>query len=275
MARAVLVTGASSGIGRASVRLLRKRGFLAVPTARKEEDLQSLREEGFNPLYLELTDPASIQRAAEAFLEMSEGRPYGVFLNAGFAVPGAVEDLEVDWVRWQFEGNLFGHLDLLNRLLPAMREAGEGRVVFNSSVLGFLVGRYRGAYSASKYAMEAFADAYRMELAGSGIFVSLIEPGPILTRFRENALAVFKKTLAKKLDQSPHRATYAKLLKKLEKPGPASPGTLPPEAVAKALLHALTARRPKMRYFVTWPTYAGFWAKRLLPMALWDRVLDR
>ena len=201
------------------------------------------------------------------------GAPEGVLI-AGFAVPGAVEDLEADWIRWQFEGNLFGHLDLLNRLLPAMRRAGEGRVVFNSSVLGFLVGRYRGAYSASKYAMEAFADAYRMELKGSGVYVSLVEPGPILTRFRENALKVFEKTLAHKLDQSPHQATYARLLEKLKKPGAASPGTLPPEAVAKALLHALTARRPKMRYFVTWPTYAGFWGKRLLPMQLWDRLLS-
>jgi len=275
MKRAVLITGASSGIGRASARLLAEKGFLVVPTARKEEDLESLREEGFKPIHLELTDPASVARAAGAFLEMSGGRPYGVFLNAGFAVPGAVEDLEVGWVRWQFEGNLFGHLDLLNRLLPAMRRAGEGRVVFNSSVLGLLVGRFRGAYSASKYAMEAFADAYRMELAGSGVFVSLIEPGPILTRFRENALKAFEKTLAKKIEQSPHRATYQKLLEKLEKPGPASPGTLPPEAVARALLHALSAPRPKIRYFVTWPTHLGFWAKRLLPMSLWDRALDR
>lgn len=274
MERAVLITGASSGIGRVSARLLKEKGFFVVPTARKDEDLRSLEEEGFAPVYLELTDPASVREAARAFLEKSEGRPYGVFLNAGFAVSGAVEDLEVDWIRWQFEGNLFGHLDLLNRLLPAMRRAGEGRVVFNSSVLGFLVGRYRGAYSASKYAMEAFADAYRMELAGSGVYVSLIEPGPILTRFRENALKVYEKTLAQKLDQSPHRATYARLLEKLKKPGAASPGTLPPEAVAKALLHALTARRPKMRYFVTWPTYAGFWGKRLLPMSLWDRLLS-
>ncbi len=275
MRRAVLVTGASSGIGRASARLFRDRGFWVVPTARKEEDLAALEDEGFAPLALELTDAASIERAAEAFLERSGGRPYGLFLNAGFAVPGAVEDLRPEWIRWQFEGNLFGHLDLVNRVLPAMRRAGEGRIVFNSSVLGFLVGRYRGAYSASKYAMEAFADAYRLELEGSGVFVSLIEPGPILTRFRENALRVFEATLAREMEKSPHRQTYARLLEKLRRPGPAAPGTLPPEAVARAALHALTARRPRIRYFVTWPTYAGFWAKRLLPMALWDRVLGR
>jgi NAD(P)-dependent dehydrogenase (short-subunit alcohol dehydrogenase family) len=269
-ARSILITGCSSGIGLACARTLRARGWRVLATARKEADLARLEQsEGLETLRLELSDPRSVSAAAEEALLRTDGKLYALFNNAGMAQVGAVEDLSPDHLRHQLEVNVVGAHELIRRVLPAMRANGTGRIVQCSSVLGLVAAPYRGAYSASKYAMEALSDALRLELRGTGVAVSLIEPGPIRTRLIENALANFRATV--NLEGSPHRDLYRARLAAMEAGGRKA-FKLEPEAVAAKLVHALESRRPKARYFVTMPTYFSAFAKRILPTALLDRI---
>lgn len=265
-ARSVLVTGASTGIGRTTAGMLRDRGYRVLVTARKADDLAELEREGFEAIPLDLADPDSVAACAKAAIEHTGGGPWGLFNNAGFGLPGAVEDLTRDALRHQFEVNLFGTVDLTRRLLPAMRRAGSGRIVMNSSVVGFFALPFRGAYSASKFALEGISDALRRELAGTGVFVSLIQPGPVRSRFRENARAAFGHHLDP--ERSAHAERYARLARRNLSADP--PFTLPPEAVGRVVLKALSARRPRARYRVTVPAHAMALLTRLLP----DRGLD-
>jgi NAD(P)-dependent dehydrogenase (short-subunit alcohol dehydrogenase family) len=267
--RSVLVTGASTGIGHETARMLRGRGYRVLATARKADDLATLAAEGFEALPLDLADPDSVAACASAAIDRTGGGgPWALFNNAGFGLPGAVEDLTRAALRAQFEVNLFGTVDLTVRLLPAMRRAGTGRVVMNSSVLGFVSLPLRGAYTASKHALEAIADTLRLELHGTGVFVCLIEPGPVRSRFRENALAAFAGHVDP--EESPFAARYARATARGFAAINEPPFTLPPEAVARAVLKALSARRPRARYRVTLPAHALGVLTRLLP----DRALD-
>jgi NAD(P)-dependent dehydrogenase (short-subunit alcohol dehydrogenase family) len=184
-----------------------------------------------------------------------------------------VEDLSRDVLRAQFETNLFGWHQLTNLVLPVMRRQGHGRIIHNSSVLGFVALRYRGAYNASKYALEGLADTLRLELAGTDIHVSLIEPGPITSRFRENAFAAYKRNIEP--DVSAHRGKYMQMEQRLTTKGPVVPFTLPPEAVLKKVIQALESPRPKARYYVTFPTYLFAFLKRVLTDRALDRILGR
>jgi NAD(P)-dependent dehydrogenase (short-subunit alcohol dehydrogenase family) len=180
--RTVLITGCSSGIGLASARELKRRSWRVFATARKPEDIARLEEEeGVESFYLDYAEPNSIAEVAERVLEAAHGRLDALFNNGAYGQPGAVEDLTREVLRAQFEANVFGWHDLTRRIIPAMREQGAGRIVFCSSVLGLISAPYRGAYCASKFAVEALADALRLELAGTGLQVVLIEPGPIAT----------------------------------------------------------------------------------------------
>lgn len=273
MDRAVLITGCSSGIGLCVARGLKKRGYRVFASARQEADVKRLQEEGFDSLQLDYADPESIARAVGNLLEQTEGRLYGLFNNGAYGQPGAVEDIPRNVLREQFETNLFGWHDLTCRLIPTMRRQGEGRIIQNSSVLGFVALSYRGAYNASKYALEGLSDTLRLELHGTGIHISLIEPGPIESRFRANAYAQFKKNIDGK--NSFHHAAYKAMEERLSKVGPAMPFTLPPEAVLKRVIHALESPRPRARYYVTFPTYLFGTLKRLLPVKALDWVLRR
>lgn len=272
-ASAILLTGCSSGIGYAAAQGLRERGYRVFATARRLEDVQALAGEGFEALQLDLTSSASIDAAVGEVLARADGDLYALFNNAGYGQPGAVEDLSRDALREQFETNLFGLHELTCRVLPAMRRRGRGRIIHNGSLLGYVALRYRGAYNASKFALEGLTDTLRLELAGTGIHVSLIEPGPIESRFRQNALQAFLRhnTAA----GSVHAATYLAMIARLAKVGPAAPFTLPPASIMKPLLHAMESPRPRARYRLTVPAHA-FWAmKRLLPTAVLDIVLGR
>ena len=184
--RTVLITGCSSGIGLASAREMKTRGWRVFATARKPEDIARLKAEGFDSLYLDYAEPKSIAAAADQVLQATGGTLDALFNNGAYGQPGAFEDLKPDVLRAQFEANFFGWHDLTARIIPAMRAQGAGRIVFCSSVFGFIAAPYRGAYCASKFAVEALADTLRLELAGTGIKVSLIEPGPIASRFLEH-----------------------------------------------------------------------------------------
>ena len=262
-AREILVSGCSSGIGLCVARGLRARGYRVFATARKVEDVQRLREEGLTSYQLDLDDSDSIQTAGDRGREDTGGRLYGLFNNGGYGQSGAVEDLPRAALREQFETNVFGWVELTNRVLPVMRAQGDGRILQNSSVLGIVALPYRGAYNASKFAIEGFSDTLRMELHGSGVHVSVIEPGPIVSRFGDNSYKAYRKHIDP--SRSVHGGAYAAMEKRLTGKRGATPFTLPPEPVLKCVIHALEARRPKIRYPVTVPTYVFAWLKRLLP----------
>jgi len=268
--RSVLITGCSSGIGLASALAMKERGWRVFATARKPQDLVRLKDDlGLESLYLDYTEPDSIAAAGTHVLEATDGALTALFNNGAYGQPGAVEDVTPDVLRAQFETNVIGWHDLTRRVIPTMRARGEGRIVFCSSVLGLIAAPYRGAYCASKFAVEALADALRMELGGTGLQVSLIEPGPIATRFVEHALAAYRRNID--MEGSAHREIYRTRLAKMEEGGNQS-FKLGPEAVAAKLVHALEAKRPKARYYVTFPTYAAAFLRRLLPTRALDAV---
>lgn len=272
-ARAILITGASTGIGYYSAKALHQAGYRVIASCRKMADVSRLQAEGLTCIHLDLADPDSVAAAVEKTLTLTHGNLYALFNNGAYGQPGAVEDLTRETLKTQFETNFFGWADLTNRLLPGMIARGQGRIIHNSSVLGFAAMPFRGAYNASKFALEGLADTQRLELRGTGVHVSLIEPGPILSEFRRNALAALEANID--IKSSRHQVGYEKALERLTKVGKAMPGTLGPEAVHRKLVHALESRRPKPRYYVTWPTYLMGSLKRVLSTRMMDRVLAR
>ena len=272
-ARPVLITGSSSGIGLCVAHGLKTLGYSVIASARNIDDVQRLQDEGLTAIQLDLADSESIHSAIEQTLSLTGGEIFALFNNGAYGQPGAVEDLSREVLRAQFETNLFGTIELTNLLIPVMRRQGAGRIIFNSSVLGLITLPYRGAYNASKFALEGIVDTLRQELVSSGIHVSLIEPGPIESRFRANAFAAYKKHID--ANHSAHCETYSRMEKRLQKKGPAAPFTLPPEVVLNKVSHALTARRPRPRYYVTVPTYLFGTLRRLCSTRLLDRILLR
>jgi NAD(P)-dependent dehydrogenase (short-subunit alcohol dehydrogenase family) len=206
-------------------------------------------------------------------LSRTDGRLDALFNNGAYGQPGAVEDLTREVLRTQFETNLFGWHELTNLVMPVMRRQGYGRIVHNSSVLGLVALPFRGAYNASKYALEGLTDTLRLELQGTGIHVSLIEPGPITSRFRANAFAAYRRHIDPQ--SSVHRERYRQMEQRLTTDGPVVPFTLPPEAVLKKVIRALESRRPRARYYVTFPTWLFAFLKRVLTQRALDRILAR
>ena len=268
----VLMTGCSTGIGYACAVELKKRDYRVICSARKEKDVIRLSEQGFETLQLDLADSTSIQQAVKELVVLTDGKIDALFNNGAFGQPGAVEDLTRDVLRNQFETNLFGTHELTNLIIPLMRKQGQGRIIYTSSVLGFVALKYRGAYNASKFALEGLVDTLRLELHGTGIKFSLIEPGPIESDFRKNSVVLYHENIDP--TSSYHQATYQAMEERLQKKGASVPFTLPAEAVAQKLIHALESKRPKVRYYVTLPTYLFGFLKRILP-APWLDVLLR
>ncbi|MFP4154592.1 MAG: SDR family NAD(P)-dependent oxidoreductase [Halothiobacillaceae bacterium] len=269
--RHVLITGCSSGIGRCVAEGLQARGHRVVATARRAEDVAALEASGLVAARLDLDDSDSTQQGFSEALERLDGRLDALFNNGAWGLPGAVEDLSRAALAAQLQTNLLGWLELTNLAIPVMRAQQFGRIIQNSSVLGLAAFPYRGAYVASKFALEGLSDTLRLELRGSGIDVCLIEPGPIESRFRANALRAFEHWIDP--HQSVHAKAYAAQLDRMRNPGPAAPFTLPPDAVLRRVIHALESRRPRARYPVTLPTRVFGTLRRLLPTRLMDRVL--
>ncbi|WP_434654358.1 SDR family NAD(P)-dependent oxidoreductase [Chromobacterium violaceum] len=266
--RTILITGCSSGIGYHTAKWFREKGWRVFASCRRQEDVERLLAEGFESLRLDVDDAALIRAALDEVLARTGGRLDALFNNAGFGQPGAVEDISRQAMREQFETNLFGPWELSNAVMKTMRAQGHGRIVYNSSILGFAAMRWRGAYNASKFAMEGLCDTLRQELHGTDIHVSLVEPGPIESRFRPNALAKFLKNVD--IDGSVHRDNYQQQLERLRKEGHAAPFTLPATAVAEAVWRAVTSRRPRARYRVTFPTKLFWFLRRVLPQRWYD-----
>ncbi len=271
--RSILITGCSSGIGECVARGLHERGYRVFASVRHADDRAALQQAGIECLLLDYSDSASIRSAVEQVLEQTGGRLYALFNNGAYGQPGACEDLSREAMRQQFETNVFGWMELTNLLIPVMRAQGYGRILQNSSILGFVAMPMRGAYNASKFAIEGFSDTLRLELAGTDIHVSLIEPGPVESRFRANAYRAFQQHI--EVEKSVHRERYLKMIPRFETVGNVQPFTLPPEAVLKRVVHALESARPKIRYPVTFPTYLFAALKRLLSDRMLDRILRR
>lgn len=269
--KSILITGCSSGIGLYTAQKLQQDGYQVFATARKPEDVERLKQLGLNSLQLDLNDSLSIKNAVIRVLGQTDGKLYALFNNGAYGLPGAVEDLSREALRAQFETNVFGTLELTNYILPVMRQQGYGRIIQNSSILGFAAMPYRGAYNGSKFALEGLTDTLRQELHETSIHISLIEPGPIESSFRQNAFIAFNKYID--TTNSAHQSNYQSMITRLNKEGPAAPFTLGPEAVYEKVLHALTAKRPKARYYVTIPTYIMGYLKRLLSSRVMDWVL--
>ncbi|MCL4150506.1 UNVERIFIED_CONTAM: hypothetical protein GTU68_054226 [Idotea baltica] len=236
---------------------MKKRGWRVFATVRNESDLHRLQSEGLSVLLLDYTSQNSITKCARDVLAQSDDRLDALFNNGAYGQSGAVEDLSVDALRAQFEANVFGWHELTRLLIPSMRRNAAGRIVQCSSILGFISMKYRGAYSASKHAVEALSDTMRMELLGSGVHVSLIEPGPIESRFVERSIEIYAKRLARM------------------KRGGASTFKLGPDAVQKRLVHALESSNPRPRYYVTTPTYVMGFLKRVLSHRALSRFLAK
>ena len=273
MSRFVLITGCSSGIGYHAARRLQEEGFSVIASARRPQDVARLQAEGLTAIQLDLADSTSIQTAVQQTLEICGGHLYGLFNNGAYGQPGALEDLPTAALRAQFESNFFGWHELTRALLPSMLAANEGRIIQNSSVLGLVAMKYRGAYNASKFAIEGYTDTLRLELRGTGVQISLIEPGPIASQFRANALAALRQHID--LEHSRHATVYLQTLSRLEKVVPGNRFTLPPEACMAPLLHALNARRARPRYQVTTPSKWMNLLRGWLPTRLLDALVAK
>ena len=269
-ARTILVTGCSSGIGHHAALGMKARGWRVLAAARSEGDMARLAGEGLESFRLDYADTASIAAAVDAVLAATGGRLDALFNNGGYAQPGAIEDLDTDLLRAQFEANVFGWHDLTRRIIPVMRRQGHGRIVFNASILGFVAARFRGAYVASKHAIEGYADTLRIELTGTGIDVVIIEPGPIESRFRATAAGH-----AEGIDiaGSVHRGAYERALAGRKEGQGEDRFRRGPEAVLEALVHAVESKRPRARYRVTTPTKVAAFLKRVLPTRTMDRII--
>ena len=269
----ILITGCSSGIGLHLAQSLKEYGYQIYASARKIEDVEKLSQLGLRCLHLDVACSKSIQSAVKTLLEETDGQLYALINNAGFGQPGAVEDLKREVLQQQFETNLFGLVELTNCILPAMHKQGYGRIIQISSVLGFVAMPFRGAYIASKFALEGISDTLRLELKNTNIYISIVEPGPITSRFRQNSLLLFNKNIDS--EKSRFHNQYQTTISRLEIKGPAVPFTLEPEAVKKKVLLALKSTSPKARYYVTVPTYIFAYLKKILPTNMLDGILSK
>ena len=274
MQKSILITGCSSGIGHDAAHGLKRAGWRVFATCRKQSDCERLRGEGLESFPLDYDDTDSITAAVEEALSRTGGTLDAVFNNGAFACPGAVEDLPTDALRAIFQTNLFGYHDLTRRVIPVMRAQGHGRVVNCSSVLGLVGIRWRGAYVATKFAMEGLTDVLRLEMRDTNLKFILIEPGPVTSLIRQNAIPHFERWIDWKA--SPRRAQYETgLVKRLYEDSGPDRFELPASAVTAKLIRALEAPNPKARYYVTTPTHAMGIARRILPPGLLDWVLSR
>ena len=269
--RSILITGCSSGIGLRAAEVLHARGYRVLATVRKPKDVRRLEKLGLETYQLDLASSESVTDGAAQALQRTGGRLYALFNNGAYGQPGAVEDLSRDVLRAQFETNVLGWHQLSCELLPSMRQRKCGRIIQNSSILGLIALRFRGAYVASKFAVEGLTDALRLELSGSGVYVSLLEPGPITSRFRDNAFAAYRANI--RPERSAHKRTYRAVESRLAADDDVGYFTLSADAVVDKLLHALEARRPKPRYYITTPTYLLGALRRVLSTRALDSVL--
>jgi NAD(P)-dependent dehydrogenase (short-subunit alcohol dehydrogenase family) len=267
----ILITGCSSGIGHDAAVALKKRGHCVVASCRKQADVDRLIAQGCDAVLMDLDDSASIAQAFSDMLTKTEGRLDVLINNAGYGQAGALEDISRDVMRRQFETNVFGLLELTNMAIPVMRLQGYGRIINLSSVLGIISMPFRGAYNASKYAVEALCDTLRLELRDSNIQVSCVEPGPIDSQFRENVVANSLQYID--MENSHFHKQYRTMLGDYRTQKSDSIFTKSTKAVISKLIHAIESDKPAARYPVTFPAWLFVVLKRILPVRILDHLL--
>ena len=274
MQKSILITGCSSGIGLDAAHGMRARGWRVFASCRQQRDCDRLRAQGFDSPRIDYTDQDSITSGLAQVLEETGGTLDALFNNGAHGLPGAIEDVPTDGLRHIFETNVFGWHELTRQVIPVMREQGHGRIVQCSSVLGLVAFPWRGAYVATKYAIEGLTDTLRLELRDTGIQVVLIEPGPITSKLREKAIPMFERYIDWK--NSALREKYeGSLLKRLYESSGPDRFELPASAVTAKLARAVEARNPRPRYYVTTPTYIARVLQRALPTRAADHILSR
>ena len=268
--KTILITGCSSGIGYATAKQLQKQQWQVYASCRQSKDVERLRQEGFQCLQLDITDDKQINLAFAQIIK-EQGRLDALFCNAGYGQTGAVEDIPRQALKEQFETNVFGTWQCINAAMRIFRQQKQGRILVNSSILGFAAMPWRSPYNSSKAALESLCDTLRLETFGSGIYISLLEPGPIISHFRQNALIKFKQYID--IDASIHKQAYQAQLNRLQRKEQVAPFTLSAEQCAEVCIRALTSHQPKARYRVTIPTHIFWYLKKWLPTIWLDWIL--
>ncbi|HIF9198183.1 TPA: SDR family NAD(P)-dependent oxidoreductase [Photobacterium damselae] len=269
----ILITGCSSGIGFYCAKQLHQAGHHIVATCRTEHDHKTLQQLGISTVNMEMSDDISIEKGFAQALTLLNGKIDILFNNAAYGQPGALEDLPTEALKEQFATNFFGWHTLTRLTIRQMLKQKSGKIVQNSSVLGLVAMKYRGAYNASKFAIEGYTDTLRLELADTPIHISLIEPGPIESQFRATAKRYFERYI--NIEHSRHQLSYKQTLERLGNPSPSNRFTLQPDAVYQRLLSIIEAKQPKARYFVTQPTYIFAFLRRVLPNWLLDKIVSK
>lgn len=275
MAGTLLITGCSTGIGYHCAQGMKERGWQVIASCRKQADVDRLRAEGFESVLIDYQDEDSIHSGFEEALSLMNGRIDVLFNNGAFGIPGMAEDMPTAALRDIFEANFFGWHTLTRLALPVMRQQKNGRIVQCSSILGFITLPARAAYNATKFAVEGLSDTMRLELHGTGIYVSLIEPGPVTSKIRENNIPHYEKWIKPNAESSVWAEFYRKKLEPRLYNGGEDRFELGPESVLKRLIHACESSRPKPRYYVTTPTYLMGGLKRILSTRALDWVLRK
>ena len=269
--KTVLITGCSSGIGFCLANGLRAAGYRVFATARKEKDITKLKELGFDAFLLDLASSSSIKAAISKLYQKTDSL-YALINNGAYGQAGALEDISREALEKQFQVNVFGWHELTNLVLPSMKERNIGRIVYISSVLGFVAMPFRGPYVASKFAIEGLVDTLRLELKQTKIKLSLVQPGPIESKFRQNAFLAFKENVDP--SNSDYKREYKAMIDRLNSDKNIQ-FTLPPESVLRCVLHALESKTPKNHYRVTFPTKLFGILCRILPSSWMDNILSR
>ncbi len=269
----ILITGCSTGIGFETALVLKQNGYKVYASARKDEDIEHLKKLGLTTLKLDVTKKEDISKAFEYILE-EDKKLDAVFNNAGFGQPGAIEDVSTEVLKEQFETNFFGLHELTIQAMRIFRKQGFGKIIQHSSVLGIISLKFRGAYNASKYAIEGLADTLRLETLNSNIFICTINTGPVTSKFRENALRKFNENID--IENSFFKQTYKKELKvRLESKEDNTPFNLSATSVANVVVKIMQSKKPKPRYYVTKATYILGFLKRVLSTTLLDKLLNK
>lgn len=264
----ILITGCSSGIGKESALYLKEKGYRVFATAREKEDVKELQNLGLEAFRLNVTKAKTIKKTLEKILEITNGTIDVVFNNAGFGQPGAIEDITTDVLKEQFETNVFGLHEVTRQVLPIMQKQGYGKIIQHSSVLGLVSLKFRGAYNASKYAVEGLTDTLRLELQDTNIDVTLLNTGPVTSDFRKNAVKKLKNNVD--IENSRFQDTYYSNMKAKKSEVPFN---LPAIAVAKTVEKIMVSTKVKPRYYITTATYILGYLKRTLPTKTLDRIL--
>ncbi|MBN2824683.1 MAG: SDR family NAD(P)-dependent oxidoreductase [Campylobacterales bacterium] len=266
----IVITGCSSGIGLATAHYLKDQGIKVYPSARKSEDVAKLKELGFEDAFvLDVTNYDHIRVAINEVLA-KDGKIDVWFNNAGFGQPGMVEDIETTILKEQFETNVFGLHEATRQIIAVMRKQGYGKVIQHSSVLGIISLSGRGAYNASKYAIEGLTDTLRLDLKGSNIHAVLLNTGPISSDFRKNAIAKLQANVD--IQHSRFKELYIQNIEGNNKKVPFNEEAV---SVAKVVHRIIQAKRPKPRYYITKATYILGYLKRFLSSKMLDRILVR